>query len=146
MSFREQIGRVVWLLALLLLFAGVASAQRIAPIEAPKPKPEAAPVADKKFWAVVGILGAAKAADGFTSAALPHACVETDPVLGRHPSDSQYASFFAATFAVEVGIAYLLKRYGQHHRWARHLWLVEPSRQTGLHIYWAAHNEALVCR
>lgn len=111
-------------------------------IEAPKPKP----VADKKFWFTMSVLGASKTADGITSARGGPSCYDMNPILGSHPSDARYAGYFAATYAIEMGTAYLLKRYGQHHRWARHLWLIEPARQTTLHIRWSAHNAGLNCR
>lgn len=141
------------ILACIVLFicaVGTFGQQQQQFIEAPKPKLIEAPkpvkvqhVADKKFWVVMGILGASKAADGFTSLGAPSSCREENPILGPHPSAGRYAGYFAVTYGIEVGTAFLLKRYSQHHKWARGLWLIEPARQTTLHIRWSAHNAGL---
>ena len=116
-------------------------------IEAPKPKPEIHRVADKHFWLFMGALAASKTADGFSShGPQERGCVERNPFLERYPSGGEYAAFFAASYALEFGSAYLLKRYGQRHRWARHLWMIEPGRQTTLHAYWTARNLRMSCR
>jgi hypothetical protein len=52
---------------------------------------------------------------------------ETDPLFGRYPSGGRFALLGATYFTGEVLLARGLKRYGQEHRWARHLWLLEPG-------------------
>lgn len=118
-----------------MLMCAVACSAKELP-DAPKPK-----VIDRNFLVAMSALGASKAVDGFTSANLQSGCHENNFVLGRHPSDGQLAGYFVATYAIEVATAYAVKRFGVHHRWARHLWLIEPARQTTLHIYWSVKNE-----
>lgn len=99
-------------------------------------------VADRKFWTMVGILGAAKAADLVTTQRLLNrGGYETDPIYGRHPSSARLAAVTAGYFGAEVVGAWLLKRYGRHHRWAQVLWLGEPAFQTQEHVRFAIHNE-----
>jgi hypothetical protein len=98
--------------------------------------------ADKKFWVVTGILGAAAAADHFTTS--QHLDTpwfhETDPLYGIHPTNARLASVGACFYGGQVAVAYILKKYGEHHRWAKHLWAIEPLAMAGIHAQSAAHN------
>jgi hypothetical protein len=128
--------RMRWLIVLLML-GTLAKADDLP--EAPKPK-----VADRQFWTAVGTLGASVAADGISTVRmLDRGNFETNPVLGRHPSPARVGALSGAYFAGETVLAYELKRFGQRHRWARYLWLIEPSIQAGQHAAFAYHNESL---
>jgi hypothetical protein len=110
------------------------------------PKPKTNRVMDRKYFAVLGVLAAAKAADAFTtSEASWPGCIETNPILGPNPSNSRIAGFAATSLAVEAGTAFLLKRFGQRHKWARYLWLGEPSFRTLKHAQAAMHDANLNC-
>jgi len=95
------------------------------------------------FVVVIGVLGASAAADYITSSHWKPDQFETNPLLGPHPSDPKIAVFGASYFTGEVGFAYLLKRYGQRHSWAKYFWLVEPSAQAANHVRLAHHNTQL---
>ena len=112
--------------------------------DAPKPKTDR--VMDRRYFAVLGVLAAAKAADGLTTseAAWP-GCRETNPILGPNPSNARIAGLAVTSFAVEAGTAFLLKRFGHHHKWARFLWLGEPSFQVLRHAQAAMHDAGLNC-
>jgi hypothetical protein len=113
--------------------------------DAPKPKTDR--VMDLRYFAVLGVLAAAKAADGFTtSEASWPGCRETNPILGPHPSNARLAGLAAASFGVEAGTAFLLKRFGRSHKWARFLWLGEPLFQSLRHAQAALHDANLNCR
>ena len=100
--------------------------------------------ASKSFFAVVGTLGASSAADWLTtSQTLERGNHETNGVLGPHPSNGQIAAFGAGYYAGEITLAYFVKKFGEHHHWSRHLWLIEPSYSTTVHIVNAAHNAKL---
>ena len=102
---------------------------------------------DRNYFAVLGVLAAAKATDGYTTAGASWpGCIETNPILGRNPSDARIAEFAAVSFAVEAGTAFLLKRFGQRHKWARFVWVGEPSFQTLKHAQAAWHDAGLNCR
>ena len=109
------------------------------------PKPQTNHVMDRKYFAVLSVLAAAKAADAFTTSQAVWPCRETNPILGPNPSDSRIAGFAAISFAVESSTQFLLKRFGQRHRWARYLWLAEPSFQTFKHAQAAMHDANLNC-
>jgi len=110
------------------------------------PKPKINRVMDRKYFAVLGVLAAAKAADGFaTSGADWPGCIETNPILGPNPSNGRIAGFAAASLAVEAGTAFLLKRFGQRHKWARYLWIGEPSFRALKHGQAAMHDANLNC-
>jgi hypothetical protein len=114
--------------------------------EAPIAKvPVKEPVIDHKFIVSMALLGGAAAADYTTTSALLTKgwAYERDPLYGRHPSNARLAGEGAAFYAAEITGAYLLKRYGQKHHWARNLWLVQPSWQTGAHSFCAIHNAYL---
>jgi len=102
-------------------------------------------VINRQFILVLGALGGAASADYITTSALlgKDWGYEKDPLYGRHPSNARLAGEGAAFYAAEITGAYLLKRYGQKHRWARNLWMIQPSWQTGAHSYCAIHNAYL---
>ena len=68
---------------------------------------------------------------------------ETNPIFGRHPTNARLAATSGAYFGAEVAGAYLLKRYGQHHKWARVFWIAEPTYQIQEHIRFAAKKESM---
>ena len=120
------------------------------PLEAPALRFERKPlvrqrVVDRPFVASLALLGGAMAADYVsTSRMLDHGYgYETDPLYGRHPSNARLVAEGSAFYAAEVAGSYLLKRYGQKHPWARHLWLVGPSTMTVVHAECAVHNGKL---
>jgi len=125
---------------LLLLFALFVSPACAQLPDAPKPKP----IADEKFWTVVGILGTSAAADYVTTVRLQsRGGIELNPFLGRHPSRVRVAAMGGGYFAGEVLLAYELKKFGVKHKWARFFWIGEPAGQTEQHIQWAWHNEGI---
>jgi hypothetical protein len=143
--------------AALLLCFGCSTLANELP-ESPKPKTDApVPVVEaefvqsksarrertvtRSFLTVYGALGLAWAADLKTTTNIKPPNYETNPILGRHPSNSTLVAFGAGYFAAEVGLGYFLKHYGQHHRWARYLWLIEPTFATLDHAHAAYHNE-----
>lgn len=146
----SKIERVIPALALLFLFPALVKGQegplRIADAgqlpDAPSPKSER--VLDKKFLAVFGVLTSASAADYITSVQMiDRGNYETNPLLGAHPSPARYAAVGAGYLGAELALGYVLKGFGQHHRWARFLWLLEPSWGTERHAQLASHNAGL---
>jgi len=78
----------------------------------------------------MGVLAGAEIADYVSSVELigdGRFYHEADPLFGRYPSGGRFAVLGATYFTGEVLLARGLKRYGQEHRWARHLWLLEPG-------------------
>jgi hypothetical protein len=123
-----------------LLFFALSVSPAFALPDAPKPKP----VADEKFWTVVGVLGASAAADYVTTMRLQdRGGIELNPFLGRHPSRLRVAAMGGGYFAGEVLMAYELKKFSVKHKWARFLWIGEPAGQTEEHIRLAWHNEGV---
>jgi len=105
--------------------------------DCPKPKPvaPAARVADAKFWTAMGVLGTSAAADYIaTRQVLDRGGYEKNPIFGRHPSVARQVAIGGAYFAGEVLLAYELKKFGRRHRWARHLWLIDPVAQSEEHM------------
>jgi hypothetical protein len=149
---------VLFVLALATLPA--AAQQRLLP-DNPDPKPEVAlhdpgyrfaevkihPVKVKtltpSFFLVSGALGASATADYITSTHWKPGQYETNPILGRHPSNADVVAFGSVYFTGEVGLAYFLKRYGQRHSWAKYFWLIEPTAQTISHARCAYLNSQL---
>ena len=137
------------LAALLISSCAPARAQQssLRPPEKPDaPKPQANHTMDRKYFAVMGVLAAAKAADAFTTSEAVWPCREKNPILGPNPSNGRIAGFAAISLAVEGGTALLLKRFGERHRWARYLWVGEPSFQALRHAQAAMHDASLNCR
>jgi hypothetical protein len=147
--FFEDIGYRVFKIATILLFvaAGTFGQQQlhIERLDAPIAKPQLTKlVADKKFWVAMGVLAASDAADSVTTRqALDRGAYEYNPLYGTHPSNGRLITVSCAYLVGEVVLAYELKRFSRKHRWARWMWLVEPSWQTVQHVRVASHNEAL---
>ncbi len=142
------LGLFVLCLALLFLCA-CASADELP--NAPKPAAERR-VADRRYWTVVGVLAASTAADTLSTAQArdrlgPHGH-ETNPFLGRHPSNTRLTVSFTSYLAAESFLAYKLKaRFGGSKHWPlRMLWMIEPTVQAANHAYFARANAALRSR
>lgn len=108
--------------------------------DAPKPK-----TIDRTFLISVGVLAAASTADQITTERfLNRGCHELNPIFGPHPSPSKVAGVSLLYFGGEVGLSYVLKKFGRGHWWSK-VWLVEPSWGTAVHIQASVHNEGLTC-
>lgn len=102
-------------------------------------------VLDKKFWTVSAFHAATTILDYASSAAYigpGHKCIE-DQLMGFEPSDRKIALVGLADFAVTEGLAYVLKRSGNHV--VRKLWLAPIAYRSGIHV-WAARQNFEVCR
>lgn len=67
---------------------------------------------DKKFWLGVGIIGAAVAADGYTtSTMLDRGNIESNPLLGPHPSNRAIALNSLAGFGGYFGLHWIAYHY-----------------------------------
>jgi hypothetical protein len=106
-----------------------------------RPQPKLPRVADRKFITIMAILGTAKTMDAVsTERMLNRGGHENNSMFGRYPSTGRIAGVNAAYFSGEVALAHVLNRYGRRHRWARYLWLLEPSFQAAQHIQLAYMN------
>lgn len=118
------------------------SAYVIKPIapEAPKPRP----VFDKKFMAVMGILGTAEALRSTTTAlTFEHAAAEGAPFAMGRPSNASRSAKASLIFGSEMLVAYELKK---PHDWLpgdkiiRKLWWVYPLAMAAVHFKSAVGN------
>ena len=102
---------------------------------------------DAKWWAGVAVIGAAVAADYATTAQLQRqGNVETNPILGPHPSNAKLAGVGTGAFAFYVGLhaaEYHLTR-DDTKPWRTASYLLMPAIVGGIHGYAAAHNEGLL--
>src|SRR5947207_3997245 len=88
---------------------------------------------DRRYLLATSLLGASTVADGWTTERMLNAGGrELNPLMGARPSTSRVAGVSAGTFAAEVGLAYVLKRYGRGRWWGR-LWWIEPGWGTSEH-------------
>jgi hypothetical protein len=141
-----------------LLLAGSMAAQNLdankispealpaAPFRSSSPAPQAKPerVFDKKFFAVMGSLGAAESFR-FTSRTLviEHEYAAGAPWVTRVPSNQGIVAKDLALYSGEFLVAYELKK---SHSWlpgdrvVRKLWWVYPAVMTAIHIKNAVGN------
>jgi hypothetical protein len=101
-------------------------------------------VADKRFWIVTALHGAATVADLISTDDFLHqcpTCTETGfyGLVGGRPSDAEVWSVGLALFAGETTITYFLKRNRTLDRtW---LWAAWPAYEIVNHARWAYLNE-----
>lgn len=133
-----------WLTALLLLCIPAFS-QKLP--NAPSAAIKSEQVIDKKFIVVMAFEAAAKSADFYTTSRCQAAgCTETDPLFGRHPSDTRLVVENVGIFAADVALAYELKK--QHDwlpgdKYIRKFWWMPAAFWTVEHTRLARNNSKL---
>jgi hypothetical protein len=102
----------------------------------------------KQFWVGVAVIGASVAADSASTSHGQHypGIVETNPLLGPHPSDAKIAGLGAGGFATYFGLhlaSYQLSRKDPSKEW-RFIgrWGV-PASAASVHVPLAVHNYEL---
>src|SRR5436305_13410921 len=120
----KRLNALLLLAALLISRCAAARAPQslLGPREKPDaPKAQANHAMDRKYFAVMGVLAAAKAADAFTTSEAVWPCREKNPILGPNPSNGRIAGFVAICLDVEGRKALMYARIGDRHTWGRRL-------------------------
>lgn len=144
----------------LLLLSCIAGAQTQLP-QAPAPSTNDAPVPknfiipefkeapnriwDKKLIFTEAFAGAAIAFDAYSTVNMHKPCVETNRILGAHPSPGAVAGLFGGQFAGTMLISYYAKKHVGNRKWAHALWMA-PTLYIGAdHLKGGIHNYAIGC-
>jgi len=109
------------------------------------PNAPAPNVWDKKLIITESVVAMTIALDAYTTVNMHKPCVETNPMLGKHPSSAAVAGLFGGQFAATMLINYYAKKGFAHRRWAHAFWMAPTLYIAGDHLRGAINNYAIGC-
>jgi len=121
--------------------AAVAKKLRIADFPAaPQPK-----VWDKKLVLTETLTATAIAFDAYTTVNMHKPCVETNRILGAHPSGAAVSGLFGGQFAATMLINYYAKKSFGNRKWAHAFWMLPTLYVAADHLKGGINNYAIGC-
>jgi len=109
------------------------------------PNTPAPKVWDKKLIIIETVVATTIAFDAYTTVNMHRPCVETNPMLGEHPSSAAVAGLFGGQYAATMLINYYAKKSFAHRRWTHAFWMAPTLYIAGDHLRGAINNYAIGC-